>query len=372
MKPKSSIRNSATQPDAGAAKTRTLLIQLNGSSAHVAGKTQVEMLSAGGATDSPGKRGRQKERRRVLNILRARLSHAASEYFRALVVHAPVDSPHETNTSLKNALDHVIGLVSGVLQQEIATPKPLVPVVQLLEIETQPFTQPLFQAQTQPQSQPQSGAPSEACPQTPPRGMRTLVHTEVRSPSQLSNVVLNRKPILDLSPDGFIEQNSTEKLRDFHPEVVLYSPQIPPNTGTVARLCAALGARLHLVEPLGFEISSKALRRAGLDYWEFVDVTVHKSLENLLEARPGRRLVFVETGGNQNPEDFDFSPGDLLIFGAETTGVPKDFLQNALLTKNAALVTVPMFCSGVRSINLANTVSIALYSAIAHLHKKFG
>ena len=168
-----------------------------------------------------------------------------------------------------------------------------------------------------------------------------------------------------------LSQQETMRLRCFFPEVVLFAPKIPPNTGTVARLCAALSARLHLIEPLGFDISEKSVRRAGLDYWESVDVTVHGSFADLLAVRPNRRIVFVETGSQTSPSDFNFEPGDLLVFGSETTGIPSALLEDCLKEKNAHVVTIPMYHEKVRSINLANSVSMVLFQATEQLRKEF-
>ena len=166
----------------------------------------------------------------------------------------------------------------------------------------------------------------------------------------------------------------TAALTNFHPEVVLVSPRIPPNTGTVARLCGALCARLHLIEPLGFDVSEKSIRRAGLDYWDEVDVTVHGSLEALRAARPGRRLVLVETGGTVSPSAFRFAPGDLLVFGSETEGLPAALVALAQSgsagERDVELITIPMYSPRVRSINLANSVSMVLFAAVEQLRER--
>jgi tRNA (cytidine/uridine-2'-O-)-methyltransferase len=162
---------------------------------------------------------------------------------------------------------------------------------------------------------------------------------------------------------------TTEQQRNFHPEIVLCHPQIPPNTGTIVRLTAALCMRIHLIEPLGFELSEKSLRRAGLDYWEHAEVFCHKNWECFLKFRnnPTRRFVFIETGGTTSPFDFKFLPGDILVFGAETTGIPKEILNHHLKNDLNQLITLPMFHEKVRSLNLSNTVSVLAYLAIAKL-----
>ncbi|KAB8033796.1 tRNA (cytidine(34)-2'-O)-methyltransferase [Fluviispira multicolorata] len=183
------------------------------------------------------------------------------------------------------------------------------------------------------------------------------------------NAVTLECPKLLYEKTGYLEPISRDNLLKFHPEVVLYCPQIPQNTGTIARLCAAFSCTLHLIEPMGFHITEKALRRAGLDYWEHVNVYVHKNFEDFLKTRPNRRLLFIETGGNATPIDFEYHPGDLLIFGAETFGIPIEIMDKEIQNKNGHKITIPMFNRGVRSLNLANTVSIALYVAIAKLRQ---
>lgn len=153
------------------------------------------------------------------------------------------------------------------------------------------------------------------------------------------------------------------KIEDFSTtEIALCCPQIPQNTGSIARLCAAFGVILHLIEPMGFQITEKGVRRAGLDYWQFVNLYVHKNWDEFKETRKNRRMIFVETGTQNDPYDFIFLPGDILIFGAETFGIPKNILDSA--DKNH-IVTIRMSEPGVRSINLANSVSIVLYLALS-------
>lgn len=181
------------------------------------------------------------------------------------------------------------------------------------------------------------------------------------------DIILTTKPKLNFNKLGYLEPQSREDLLKYHPEVVLYCPQIPPNTGTIARMCAAFSCTLHLIEPMGFHITEKALRRAGLDYWEHVNVYLHKSWDSFLKTRSHRRIIFVETGGKETPIQFHFQPGDLLVFGAETFGIPKELMQKEIEQNNAQLITIPMFNTGVRSLNLSNTVSIVMYVAIAKL-----
>ena len=181
------------------------------------------------------------------------------------------------------------------------------------------------------------------------------------------DIILNKKPKLSFDKAGYLEPLCRDELLKFHPEVVLYCPQIPPNTGTIARMCAAFSCTLHLIEPMGFHITEKALRRAGLDYWEHVNVYLHKSWDDFILTRNKRRIIFIETGGLQSPMEFQFLPGDLLVFGAETFGIPNEIMNKEIEKKRAHKVTIPMFNRGVRSLNLSNTASIAMYVAIAKL-----
>lgn len=145
--------------------------------------------------------------------------------------------------------------------------------------------------------------------------------------------------------------------------VVLVEPQIPPNTGNIGRLCIATKSRFHLVEPLGFDISEKAVRRAGLDYWKHVDLTVHKSYAAFRDSLPnGARLFFFTKFAERSIYSAEFRDGDYLVFGKETTGLPKEVHENE---PKENLLRVPMPGSDiVRSLNLAGTVHIALYEAL--------
>ena len=149
-------------------------------------------------------------------------------------------------------------------------------------------------------------------------------------------------------------------------EVVLVEPEIPPNTGNIARSCAATGSRLHLVEPLGFSLEEKALRRAGLDYWENVDVTVHSSWGAFEEYREQRTAYFFSTKGSARWDSPGYQPGDFLVFGPETRG-----LAEGLLSQHADHVRrLPMRTDHVRSLNLATTAGIVLYEALRQ-HQNF-
>jgi tRNA (cytidine/uridine-2'-O-)-methyltransferase len=141
--------------------------------------------------------------------------------------------------------------------------------------------------------------------------------------------------------------------------VVLVEPEIPPNTGNIGRLCLATGSTLHLIKPLGFAIDDRTLKRAGLDYWKEVDVRLWESLEELLKAQAERaRLFLLTTKSDRAYYDVRFRPGDFLVFGRETKGLPE-----ALLAANReCLLTIPM--QGTRSLNLATAVAIVLFEAV--------
>ena len=142
-------------------------------------------------------------------------------------------------------------------------------------------------------------------------------------------------------------------------DVVLYRPEIPPNAGNVIRLCANVGARLHFVEPLGFSMDDRQLKRAGLDYHEYVDVRVHASWEACAAALAGRRLFAASTRGAVGYADVAFAPGDAFVFGPETTGLPAQVLAGFPPQR---VVRVPMR-PGNRSLNLSNAVAVVVYEA---------
>lgn len=143
----------------------------------------------------------------------------------------------------------------------------------------------------------------------------------------------------------------------FH--VILHRPEIPPNTGNAIRLCANTGCRLHLIEPLGFRVDSRELKRAGLDYHEMTVLTVHKSLSECLVQLGAPRLVIVETIGEQRHSDFRFAAGDALLFGSETSGLPAEVLAGHA---GAPRVRIPMI-PGNRSLNLSNAVAVTVMEA---------
>jgi len=141
--------------------------------------------------------------------------------------------------------------------------------------------------------------------------------------------------------------------------VVLFQPEIPPNTGNIIRLCANAGARLHLVRPLGFRLDAKAVRRAGLDYRELADVREHASLRDCLDSLGQPRWFGFTTRGRVRHDEVRFADGDALVFGPETRGLPDDVLQACPVERH---VRIPMV-AGARSLNLSNAVAVAVYEA---------
>ncbi len=141
--------------------------------------------------------------------------------------------------------------------------------------------------------------------------------------------------------------------------IVLYEPEIPPNTGNIIRLCANVGALLHLIEPITFSLDDKSLRRAGLDYDDMTRVTMHKSYVQFLETEKPKRIFACSTRGTKNYCDVDYSHDDYLLFGPETRGLPQELLRGLSLDH---VLRLPMQPSN-RSLNLANTVAIVVYEA---------
>lgn len=144
----------------------------------------------------------------------------------------------------------------------------------------------------------------------------------------------------------------------FH--VVLVEPEIPPNTGNIGRLCLATGAHLHLIQPLGFSIDDRALRRAGLDYWAEVQVSLWDSFADFEKAQPARaRMFFLTTKSRRAYWDQEFQPGDYFVFGRETKGLPEALLAE----RPEQALTIPM-SGNTRSLNLATSVGIVLFEAV--------
>ena len=142
-------------------------------------------------------------------------------------------------------------------------------------------------------------------------------------------------------------------------EVVLYQPEIPPNTGNVIRLCANTGCRLHLIEPLGFRIDDRELKRAGLDYHEYASVTVHRTWPACRAALGERRMLAMSTRGAERYDRVAFRAGDAFVFGPETRGLPQQVLEEF---PEEHRLRLPMR-SGQRSLNLSNAVAVAVFEA---------
>ena len=143
--------------------------------------------------------------------------------------------------------------------------------------------------------------------------------------------------------------------------IVLLEPEIPPNTGNVARLCAATRATVHLVEPFGFKLDDKELKRAGMDYWRHVEWRRWRSWQEFAAQRqPGARLWFIESGGPRLYTEARFGPDDFLVFGRETAGLPKQLLEE----NRERWLRIPMFNPDARSLNLSNCVALVLFEAL--------
>jgi tRNA (cytidine/uridine-2'-O-)-methyltransferase len=147
--------------------------------------------------------------------------------------------------------------------------------------------------------------------------------------------------------------------------IVLVEPSIPPNTGNISRLCAATGTILHLVEPLGFDLSEKQLRRAGLDYWDSVELRTYTDLDTFFEQNPDGRKFLFSTAGKQNFYDAAYSPGDYLLFGNETLGLPDELLEK----HPQQVCNIPIKLDCVRSLNLSNCAAIVLYEALRQINR---
>ena len=145
--------------------------------------------------------------------------------------------------------------------------------------------------------------------------------------------------------------------------IALVEPEIPPNTGNVARLCAATGCALHLVEPLGFSIDDRELKRAGLDYWHTIDVVLHPNLDAFLEATAQRNHWFLSTRAQRSYAQAAFAFGDVLVFGRETKGLPAELIAR----EPERALRIPMREGSVRSINLSTAVGVVTYAALAAL-----
>ena len=141
--------------------------------------------------------------------------------------------------------------------------------------------------------------------------------------------------------------------------IVLYEPEIPANTGNIGRTCVATGTRLHLIEPLGFSLSEKALKRAGMDYWKDLDVTTYLDFEDFLEKNPGAKIYYATTKAPQTYTDVHYEPDCYIMFGKESAGIPEEIL----VEHEEDCMRIPMN-GDIRSLNLGNSVAIVLYEAL--------
>jgi len=142
--------------------------------------------------------------------------------------------------------------------------------------------------------------------------------------------------------------------------IVLISPQIPNNTGNIGRLCVATNSVLHLVDPLGFELTDRMVKRAGLDYWQHLAYVRHTNLDAFFEAASGKNLVFFSSNAATPYWDYSFRENDFLVFGREEDGFPAEIIE----TKKEQFLTIPQYNENVRSLNLSNAVAIVLYEAL--------
>lgn len=149
--------------------------------------------------------------------------------------------------------------------------------------------------------------------------------------------------------------------------VVLYQPEIPPNTGNIARTCAITGAKLHLIKPLGFSIDDKQVKRAGLDYWHLLDLEVHESLEEFLEKYGDKTLFFSSTKATQYYHEVAFTEDCFIVFGRETSGLPSLIHERYAEQR----IKIPMLQNeAARSLNLSNSAAIILYEALRQINFK--
>lgn len=143
--------------------------------------------------------------------------------------------------------------------------------------------------------------------------------------------------------------------------IVLYQPEIPPNTGNIARSCALTGTKLHLIKPLGFSLDSKSLKRAGLDYWDLLDVEIHDSVDCFLDKYGEEVMFFSTTKAKKYYHEVEYPDGSFIVFGSETRGLPEHIHTKYVERR----IKIPMLNKeGVRSLNLSNSVAIVLYEAL--------
>lgn len=145
--------------------------------------------------------------------------------------------------------------------------------------------------------------------------------------------------------------------------IVLIEPEIPMNTGNIGRLSLASGSALHLVKPFGFELTDARLKRAGLDYWKHIDVIIYESIDEFFEINNDKNMVYLSSSGEQNYSSIEYTNNMFLVFGKESVGLPKN-----IITENAdKLYKIPIYSNHVRSLNLANAVSIVVYDGLRNI-----
>lgn len=145
--------------------------------------------------------------------------------------------------------------------------------------------------------------------------------------------------------------------------IVLIEPEIPNNTGNIGRLALASGSNLHLVKPFGFEISDSRLKRAGLDYWQHINVSYYENIDEFFEKNKDSEMIFLSSHGKQNHWDIPFVDNLFLVFGKESIGLPKPLLKK----HSEALYKIPLYSEHIRSLNLANAVSVVVYEGLRHI-----
>ena len=151
-------------------------------------------------------------------------------------------------------------------------------------------------------------------------------------------------------------------------DIILYQPEIPPNTGNIIRLCANTGFRLHLIKPLGFELDDQRLKRAGLDYHEYADLKIYEDYQSFLDILKPKRVFALSTKGTTNYSDAGFREGDVMMFGPETRGLPTDIRESL---PQEQVLRLPMLSES-RSLNLSNTVAVIVYEAWRQMGFKGG
>ena len=146
--------------------------------------------------------------------------------------------------------------------------------------------------------------------------------------------------------------------------IVLIEPEIPNNTGNIGRLALAFGSTLHLVKPFGFEIDDKRLKRAGLDYWQHLNVIYYENIDDFFEKNRDTKMVFLSSHGTKNHWDINFVENMFLVFGKESVGLPKTIIEK----HNSDLFKIPLYNESIRSLNLANAVGIIVYEGLRQLN----